>query len=93
MFKFKFYYKLNYIHNNVEYNEQWHSQTQYMWVGHNLSLLTALIEYLTVLLEYIDKIINISSGTEENWLGLRTHPGWISKFLLSRDYTDFALLC
>ena len=51
--------RTHYIHNNVEYNEQWHSQTQYMLVGHNLSLLTALIEYLTVLLEYIDKIINI----------------------------------
>ena len=45
--------------DSLKAKEQWHSQTQYVGRA-ELGLQTALLEYMTVLLEYIDLSISVA---------------------------------
>ena len=60
-------------------------------LGHNLSLPTAFIDYLTVLLEYIEhNIVNSRFDTEENWLDLCFNS--IQPWLLYQTWTSQCVL-
>ena len=50
--------------DSLKAKEQWHSQTQY--VGKTKSgLLTALLEYVTVLLEYLAPLVSVAGHSKD----------------------------